>query len=141
MAARTASASVAMSCAATRTVPLSAFINVVSTFTVVVLPAPFGPSRENTVPARTSRSMPSSTVLSPYAFRSPETAITELVMRPLSAPSLTRPCHASDTTTDTAFYLVVPGQGTAQPTDDGPAISPILRPRHARGSADRRGRT
>jgi hypothetical protein len=29
-----------------RTVPPSAFINVVSTFTVVVLPAPFGPSRE-----------------------------------------------------------------------------------------------
>ena len=48
-------------------------------------------------------------------------------MRPLSAPSLTRPCHASDTTTDTAFYLVVPGQGLVQPTDDGPAISPILR--------------
>src|SRR5207245_9721095 len=109
-------------------------------FTVVVLPAPFGPSREKTVPARTSRSMPSSTVLSPYAFRSPATAITELVMRPLSAPSLTRPCHASDTTTDTAFYLVVPGQGFAQPTDDGPAISPILRPRHAAARRARKRR-
>jgi len=27
------------------------------------------------------------------------------------------------------FYLVVPGQGIAQATDDGPAISPVLRPR------------
>jgi len=51
IAARTALASVATSCPATRTVPPSAFINVVSTFTVVVLPAPFGPSREKTVPA------------------------------------------------------------------------------------------
>ena len=51
MAARTALVSVATSCPATRTVPPSAFINVVSTFTVVVLPAPFGPSREKIVPA------------------------------------------------------------------------------------------
>jgi hypothetical protein len=48
MTARTALASVATSCPATRTVPLSAFISVVSTFTVVVLPASFGPSREKT---------------------------------------------------------------------------------------------
>jgi hypothetical protein len=54
------------------------------------------------VPAGTSRSMPSSTILSPYAFRSPETAIAEVLMPPLSAPPLTRPCHAPDTTTDTA---------------------------------------
>jgi hypothetical protein len=33
--------------------------------TAVVLPAPFGPSRENTVPSGTARSMPSRTVLSP----------------------------------------------------------------------------
>src|SRR5215831_17258351 len=104
-----------MSCPATRTVPASAFINVVSTFTVVVLPAPFGPTREKTVPAPTSRSMPSSTVLSPNAFRSPETAIAEVVMRPASAPGLTPTCHAPDTTTDTASYLVAPGQGGARP--------------------------
>ncbi len=80
MTVRTALGSVATSCPATRTVPPSALINVVSTFTVVVLPAPFGPSREKTVPAGTSRSMPSRTILSPYAFRSSETAIAELLM-------------------------------------------------------------
>jgi len=90
----TALASVAMSCPATRTVPPSAFTSVVSTFTVVVFPAPFGPGREKTVPAGTSRSMPSRTILSPYAFRSPEAAIAELLMRPPSAPGLTRPPHA-----------------------------------------------
>ena len=42
--------SVAISCLATRTVPPAAFINVVSTFTVVVLPAPFGPSRGKPCP-------------------------------------------------------------------------------------------
>src|SRR5262245_45656170 len=117
MTARTALVSVATSWPATRTVPPSAFINVVSTFTVVVLPAPFGPSREKTVPAGTSRSMPSSTVLSPNAFRSPETAIAEVVMQPPSAPGLTPACHAPDTTTDTAFHLVAPGQGGTQTAD------------------------
>src|SRR6516165_5293950 len=113
MAARTALVSVARSCPATLTVPASALINVASTFTVVVLPAPFGPSREKTVPARTSRSMPSRTVLSLYAFRSPEAAIAELLMRPPSAPPLTPTCHAPDTTADTAVQPAnVPG-GTA----------------------------
>src|SRR5580693_9869492 len=116
MTVRTALGSVATSCPATRTVPPSALVNVVSTFTVVVLPAPFGPSREKTVPAGTSRSMPPSTILSPYVFRSPETAIAEVLMRPLSAPGLSRPCHAPVMTTDTVFYLVAPGQGTAQRT-------------------------
>src|ERR1700746_1394191 len=110
MTARTALVSVATSCPATRTVPLTAFINGGGQLAGVVFPAPFGPSREKTVPAGTSRSMPSSTVLSPYAFCSPETAIAEFLMRPLSAPPLTRPCHASDTTADTAFYLVAPGR-------------------------------
>ena len=86
MAARTALVSVATSCPATRAVPPSAFINVVSTLTVVVLPAPLGPSREKTVPASTSRSMPSRTILSLYAFRSPEAAIAELLMGPDSWP-------------------------------------------------------
>jgi len=84
-------AKAAMSCPATCTVPPSAFTSVVSTLTVVVFPAPFGPSREKTVPAGTSRSMPSRTILSPYAFRSPEAAMAELLMRPPSAPGLTRP--------------------------------------------------
>ena len=42
--------------------------------TVVVFPAPLGPSSASTVPAATSRSTPSSTVVDPYAFRSPDTA-------------------------------------------------------------------
>src|SRR5262252_1143125 len=121
MTARTALVSVATASPATRAVPPSAFINVVSTLTVVVLPAPLGPSREKTVPAGTSRSMPSSTVLSPNAFRSPETAIAEVVMPPPSAPGLTPACHAPDTTTDTAFDLVARGQGSAQPAGNDEA--------------------
>lgn len=39
--------------------------------TAVVLPAPLGPSRANTDPAGMRRSMPSSTVLSPYDLRRP----------------------------------------------------------------------
>src|SRR5215510_7997245 len=127
-----------MSCPATRTVPASAFINVVSTFTVVVLPAPFGPSREKTVPAGTSRSMPSSTVLSPNAFRSPETAIAEVVMQLRSAPGLTSTCHAPDTATDAAFYLVAPGQGSAQPADDDEAeLEALKTDRHGTAASPR----
>jgi hypothetical protein len=44
-------------------------------WTVVVLPAPFGPSSEKTVPSGTSRSMPSSTSWSPNDLRSPVAAI------------------------------------------------------------------
>src|SRR5688572_12740131 len=50
-------------------------------FTAVVLPAPFGPSREKTVPSGTARSMPSRTTLSPYDLRSPFAAIAKLVMK------------------------------------------------------------
>jgi len=66
------------------------------------LPAPLGPSSEKTVAAATSKSMPSRTTLSPYALRSPETAIAELFMPPRSRPTLTRPCHRTDTPPDTA---------------------------------------
>ena len=41
--------------------------------TVVVLPAPLGPSSANTLPSAISRSMPSRTTLSPKALRSPTT--------------------------------------------------------------------
>src|SRR5262245_55477194 len=44
-------------------------------FTVVVLPAPLGPSSEKIVPAATLRSMPSSTTLSPNDLRSPAAVI------------------------------------------------------------------
>jgi len=89
---RTSFVAVATSCPATRTVPASAFSNVVRMLTVVVLPAPFGPSMENTDPSATSKSMPSSTTLSPYALRSPVTAIADFVM-PSTMPSgpVTRP--------------------------------------------------
>src|SRR5262245_41269094 len=43
--------------------------------TVVVLPAPLGPSSANTSPASTVRSSPSSTLVAPYAFVSPRASI------------------------------------------------------------------
>ena len=51
IAARMAIGSVARSCPATAISPASGAINVVSTFTVVVLPDPFGPSSAKTLPA------------------------------------------------------------------------------------------
>src|SRR5690606_14875766 len=74
MAARTAPVSAVTSCPATVTFPASGGSRVVSTFTIVVLPAPLGPSRAKIVPFRTSRSMPSSTTWSRQALRNPETA-------------------------------------------------------------------
>ncbi|OEJ45727.1 hypothetical protein AR457_17840 [Streptomyces agglomeratus] len=62
-------------------VPGSAETRVERIFTAVVLPAPFGPSREKTVPSGTARSTPSSTTLSPYDLRSPFAAMAKLVMR------------------------------------------------------------
>jgi hypothetical protein len=58
--------------------------------------------------------MPSSTILSPYAFRSPETAIAEVLMRPLSAAGLTRPCHAPDTATASLTLSSVMRSGPLQ---------------------------
>src|SRR5690242_20368354 len=113
MAARTFLVAAATSCPATRTVPASALSNVARTFTVVVLPAPLGPSMEKTDPAATSKSMPSSTTLSPYALRSPETAIAVLFMPPLSPPGLPPACHAPDTTTDMAFHPIAAGRSGA----------------------------
>lgn len=43
--------------------------------TVVVLPAPFGPSSPQTVPAGTWRSMPLSASLAGYRLRNPSTWI------------------------------------------------------------------
>ena len=45
--------------------PASGFCNVVRMRTVVVLPAPLGPSRPSTVPSSTARSSPSSAFTSP----------------------------------------------------------------------------
>src|SRR5690606_17238706 len=55
--------------------PLSARDSVERILTIVVLPAPFGPSRAKTVPSATDRSMPSRTTFTPYALRNPRTAI------------------------------------------------------------------
>ena len=65
IAARTALALLARSCPATRNVPPSAFISVVSTFTVVVLPAPLAPRRVTISPAPTTRLIPLSAGIDP----------------------------------------------------------------------------
>jgi hypothetical protein len=75
IAARTASGSRARSWPATRTSPPSAPIRMDRMCTVVVLPAPLGPSSAKIVPSGTSRSMPSSTTWSPNDLRSPAAAI------------------------------------------------------------------
>ena len=65
IAARTACGSAARSWPPTCSSPASAVMRVERILTAVVLPAPFGPSREKTVPVGTARSIPSRTVLSP----------------------------------------------------------------------------
>ncbi len=60
---------------ATRAVPASGRINVASTFTSVVLPAPFGPRSPSTLAAGTSRSTPSSARVVPKDFATPCTSI------------------------------------------------------------------
>ena len=62
---RTWSASATTSKPATAREPASGRLSVVRTRTAVVLPAPFGPSRPQTVPAGTSRSTPCSACVSP----------------------------------------------------------------------------
>ena len=89
---RTACASRATSSPATVARPASARSSVARMRTVVVLPAPFGPSSPSTVPSRTSRSTPSSARTSPPRVRntltSPSASIT--AMRPtLAAASRT----------------------------------------------------
>ena len=62
---RTASGSATTSNPATRAVPLVGMLSVVIIRTVVVLPAPLGPSIEKTVPAGTEKLTPSTAVKSP----------------------------------------------------------------------------
>ena len=57
--------------------PASAPIRVDRIWTVVVLPAPFGPSSAKIVPSATSRSMPSSTTWSPKDLRRPVAVIAD----------------------------------------------------------------
>ena len=62
---RTCSGSRRTSIPATTASPSSGRLRVVRTFTVVDLPAPFGPRRPKTVPASTLNERPSSAVTSP----------------------------------------------------------------------------
>ena len=87
--ARTASGSSARSWPATWIQPASAPISVERICTIVVLPAPFGPSSANTLPSATSRSTPSSTTCSPKDLRSPVAVMAERVMA--AAPRCRRP--------------------------------------------------
>src|SRR4051812_5473353 len=68
---RTARGCAITSMPATSAEPESGFRRVLSTRTMVVLPAPLGPSRPSTVPLGTVRSTPSSAVTLPYVLTSP----------------------------------------------------------------------
>jgi hypothetical protein len=46
---------------------------------VVVLPAPFGPSKPNTWPGSAAKLMPSTATVSPYCLRSASTVIDDIV--------------------------------------------------------------
>jgi DNA-binding SARP family transcriptional activator len=60
------------------------------------------------------------------ALRSPEATIAELLMRPPSAPGLTRACHAPDAIADTAFCLVAASSRAAAPgAESCPARQPL----------------
>src|SRR5690625_4494009 len=72
---RTASGSRRMSCPSTRAVPASGTSRVASIRTIVVLPAPLGPSRPKTVPRSTVRSTPSTAVVSPNLLTRPSASI------------------------------------------------------------------
>ena len=86
------------------------------------LTRPIRAEQGKTVPARTSRSMPSSTTLSPYAFRSPETTIAELELDQLGGlQQLTRKGDVGD-----------PHRGDAPPGESVP--HPKIAPRPTGGS-------
>ncbi|SRR5690606_33128201 len=71
MDARTRSGSLRTSIPATSAYPASGLSNVVRMRTVVVLPAPFGPSNPSTDPVGTSRSTPARASVSPNRFFKP----------------------------------------------------------------------
>src|SRR5207244_473065 len=68
---------------ATRTSPPSGPVSVERSCTIVVLPAPLGPSSAKIVPAATSRSMPSSATWSPNDLRNPRLSIIIMTHHPL----------------------------------------------------------
>jgi len=72
---RKAPASLTTSSPATLALPSSGRSSVVSTRTAVVFPAPLGPRSPSTVPAATSKSIPSSARTSPKDFVRPLTLI------------------------------------------------------------------
>src|SRR5450759_3174716 len=74
---RTASRSLATSCPPTRMAPPSARIKVDRMRTIVVFPAPLGPSSEKIVPSATVRSTPLSTMCSPKDLRTARALIAD----------------------------------------------------------------
>ena len=72
---RTSEACDATSNPATEARPASKRSRVANTRTAVVLPAPLGPSRPQTVPVGTSRSSPSNATVEPYRLTKPDAEI------------------------------------------------------------------
>ena len=74
---RTAAGSARMSWPATRPVPAVGRVSVVIIRTVVVLPAPLGPSRPSTEPSGTTKDTPSTATVSPKCLTRPSASIAE----------------------------------------------------------------
>ena len=72
---RTAAGSASTSCPATRAVPRVGFVSVVIIRTVVVFPAPLGPSSPSTVPRGTAKLTSSTASVSPNSLTSPSASI------------------------------------------------------------------
>src|SRR5258705_4006640 len=84
---RTAPASVVTSWPRTRAPAAAGWRMVVRIRTAVVLPAPLGPRRPNTVPGGTERSIPSRAETSPNRLTRPRATMAAVSMRPVSAKS------------------------------------------------------
>ena len=81
---RSSCASFVTSNPATVARPASGFCSVVRIWTVVVFPAPFGPSTPSTVPSGTLSDIPSSAVTLPYLLTSPSATMASDMEFPFS---------------------------------------------------------
>src|SRR2546429_5794986 len=88
---RTLSGSRRTSYPATRAVPLVGCVRVVIIRTVVVLPAPLGPSRPSTVAGGTAKLTPSTAVLSPNLLTRSMASMAGVMTWTVSAPADTGP--------------------------------------------------
>src|ERR1700759_3819731 len=88
---RTLSGSRRTSYPATRAVPLVGCVSVVIIRTVVVLPAPLGPSSPSTVPGGTAKLTPLTAVLSPYRLTRSMASIAGVTSQTVSALADTGP--------------------------------------------------